>query len=84
MGDEHGGKRLREARVPGAEIVSRLGRHRSRIYRELARNQTDTLSQDRYRAGLAGIGKLLRMLAMSITLKPCLLRSLNRRKSSSK
>ena len=30
--------RLREARVPVAEIASRLGRHRSTIYRKLARN----------------------------------------------
>ena len=31
----------------------------------LKANQTDTLSQDRYRAGLSGLGKLLRMLAVS-------------------
>ena len=31
--------RLREARVPVAEIVSRLGRHRLTIYRELTRNR---------------------------------------------
>ena len=36
--------RLREARVPVTEIASRLGRHRSTIYRELARNRSATLT----------------------------------------
>ena len=31
----------------------------------LKANQTDTLSQDRYRAGLVGLKELLRMLAVS-------------------
>ena len=31
--------RLREARVPVAEIASSLGRHRSMIYRELGRSR---------------------------------------------
>ncbi len=30
---------LQEVRVPVVEITSRLGRHHSRIYRELARNR---------------------------------------------
>ena len=38
--DEHRSLfRLREARVPVAEIASRLGRHRSTIYHRLARNR---------------------------------------------
>ena len=39
--------RLREARVPVAEIAFRLGRHRSTVYRELARNRY----RDRENAG---------------------------------
>jgi len=42
-----------------------FARLRSFAFNILKANQTDTLSQDRYRAGLAGIGKLLRMLTMS-------------------
>jgi len=37
---------------------------RSFAFNVLKANQTDTLSQDRYRAGLAGIQNLLRMLAV--------------------
>ncbi len=42
-----------------------FARLRSFAFNILKANQTDTLSQDRYRAGLAGIKKLLRMLAVS-------------------
>jgi len=42
-----------------------FARLRSFAFNILKANQTDTLSQDRYRAGLAGITKLLRMLAVS-------------------
>jgi len=42
-----------------------FARLRSFAFNILKANRTDTLSQDRYRAGLAGIGKLLRMLAVS-------------------
>ena len=42
-----------------------FARLRSFAFNILKANQTDTLSQDRYRAGLAGIGKLLKMLAVS-------------------
>jgi len=42
-----------------------FARLRSFAFNILKANQTDTLSQDRYRAGLAGIMKLLRMLAIS-------------------
>ena len=42
-----------------------FARLRSLAFNVLKANRTDTLSQDRYRAGLAGIGKLLRMLAVS-------------------
>ncbi len=42
-----------------------FARLRSFAFNTLKANQTDTLSQDRYRAGLAGIRKLLRMLAVS-------------------
>ncbi len=42
-----------------------FARLRSFAFNILKANQTDTLSQDRYRAGLVGIGKLLRMLAVS-------------------
>ena len=41
-----------------------FARLRSFAFNILKANQTDTLSQDRYRASLAGIGKLLRMLAV--------------------
>ena len=43
-------------------VFARLRSFASNI---LKADQTDTLSQDRYRAGLAGVGKLLRMLAVS-------------------
>jgi predicted transposase YbfD/YdcC len=42
-----------------------FARLRSFAFNILKANQTDTLSQDRYRAGLAGIKDLLRMLAIS-------------------
>ena len=42
-----------------------FARLRSFAFNILKANQTDTLSQDRYRAGLTGIGKLLKMLAVS-------------------
>ena len=42
-----------------------FARLRSFAFNVLKANRTDTLSQDRYRDGLAGIGKLLRMLAVS-------------------
>ena len=42
-----------------------FARLRSLAFNILKANQTDTLNQDRYRAGLAGIGKLLKMLAVS-------------------
>jgi len=42
-----------------------FARLRSFAFNILKANQTDTLCQDRYRAGLAGIQKLLRMLAVS-------------------
>jgi len=42
-----------------------FARLRSFAFNILKANRTGTLSQDRYRAGLAGIGKLLRMLAVS-------------------
>jgi len=41
-----------------------FARLRSFAFNILKANRTDTLSQDRYRASLAGIGKLLRMLAV--------------------
>ncbi len=41
-----------------------FARLRSFAFNILKANQTDTLSQDRYRASLAGITKLLRMLAV--------------------
>jgi predicted transposase YbfD/YdcC len=41
-----------------------FARLRSFAFNILKANQTDTLSQDRYRAGLAGIAKLLKMLAV--------------------
>ena len=42
-----------------------FARLRSFAFNILKANQTDTLSQDRYRAGLAGVKELLRMLAVS-------------------
>jgi len=42
-----------------------LARLRSFAFNILKANQTNTLSQDRYRASLAGIKELLRMLAVS-------------------
>jgi hypothetical protein len=39
-------------------------RRRSFAFNILKANRTDTLSQDRYRAGLAGVKRLLRMLAI--------------------
>ena len=42
-----------------------FARLRSFAFNILKANRTDTLSQDRYRASLAGIGKLLKMLAVS-------------------
>jgi len=42
-----------------------FARLRSFAFNILKANRTDTLSQDRYRAGPAGVGKLLRMLAVS-------------------
>ena len=41
-----------------------FARLRSFAFNVLKANRTDTLSQDRYRASLAGIGKLLKMLAV--------------------
>ena len=42
-----------------------FARLRSFAFNVLKANRTDTLSQDRYRAALAGIKNLLRMLAVS-------------------
>lgn len=42
-----------------------FARLRSFAFNILKANQTDTLSQDRYRAALAGLKNLLRMLAVS-------------------
>ena len=42
-----------------------FARLRSFAFNILKANKTDTLSQDRYRAGLAGVSKLLKMLAVS-------------------
>ena len=42
-----------------------FARLRSFAFNILKANRTDTLSQDRYRAGLAGIKELLKMLAVS-------------------
>ncbi len=41
-----------------------FARLRSFAFNILKANRTDTLSQDRYRAGLAGVKELLRMLAV--------------------
>ena len=41
-----------------------FARLRSFAFNILKANRTDTLSQDRYRAGLSGIGTLLKMLAV--------------------
>ena len=41
-----------------------FARLRSFAFNVLKANRTDTLSQDRYRASLAGLGRLLRMLAV--------------------
>jgi hypothetical protein len=41
-----------------------FARLRSFAFNILKANRTDTLSQDRYRAGLAGVKRLLRMLAI--------------------
>ena len=56
LGEDH--SRIRTN--PG--VFARL---RSFAFNILKAKQTDTLSQDRYRAGLSGLGKLLRMLAVS-------------------
>ena len=56
LGEDH--SRIRTN--PG--VFARL---RSFAFNILKANQTNTLNQDRYRASLAGIGKLLRMLVMS-------------------
>ena len=42
-----------------------FARLRSFAFNILKANRTNTLSQDRYRAGLAGINELLKMLAVS-------------------
>jgi hypothetical protein len=42
-----------------------FARLRSFAFNSLKANQTDTLSQDRYRAALASVKKPLRMLAVS-------------------
>ena len=55
-----GEDRSRIRTTPG--VFARL---RSFAFNILKANRTDTLSQDRYRASLAGIGKLLRVLAVS-------------------
>jgi len=58
--DLQGEDRSRIRTNPG--VFARL---RSFAFNILKANRTDTLSQDRYRAGLAGIKNLLRMLAVS-------------------